>query len=175
MIPEEIAEDILPALAQPDEDVPKVDLPCGGVYLKFTLPADDSEEDLTWDELNSWDATLEEVAEAAGNNAFSYSLWQQTEKGVYENKDNCWPSLVLAPETYLEHNEVSGRHVIYIVDEDSAILTGDRCKEGLKRIRSAVEDGLAEAPMVINPDWRTWSRFDLDAQPRTNSASKANP
>jgi hypothetical protein len=70
-------------------------------------------------------------------------------------------SLVLAPATYLEHNYVTGRHIVYIVDTSTAILTGSTSVEGLNRIKRAMVSGLAKAPMVINDGWKTWSTFEL--------------
>jgi hypothetical protein len=168
MIPKEISGWIFPELASPEDEVPKINLPCGGITLKFIVSRDEeheTDEVLTWDEFRSWDVSIEELSEIAGINAHSYNTWEAVEEYVYENSDNCWQSLVMAPGTHAEHNEVPGRHLVYIVDERTAILTGDRCERGLERIRSAMKTGLAHAPMVLNSDWRTWSPFVLDRRP----------
>ncbi len=163
MIPPEIETWILPEMAEDDEDVPLFELPCGNISLKFIIGTPSGgQEDLTWDQFNSWDVPLSTLCEPAGVNGFSYNEWPEIEEGVYENTDDCWVSFVMAPASIAEHNSVSGRHVIYIVDERTAILTGDACKAGLELIKSRLADGLADAAMVINKDWCTWSRFDLE-------------
>lgn len=158
MIPNEVAEWIFPKFMETVQDLPTIKLPCG-VSLKFTVG--ESQGDLTWKLLETWDVPLNEIAERAGLNAFSYFTWEELEQGVYRNDDDCWPSLVLSPAGYLEHNSVDGEHVIYIVDEHTAILTGSRSSAGMNLIREKAADGLAKGAMVINEDWKRWELLSL--------------
>lgn len=154
MIPDEVRAELLPALAAPGEDVPRVELPCG-LALKFVI----AEETIAWEEFDRWRVLPQAVGEAAGLNAITYIQWVEVEEGVFENDDDCWPEMVLAPSTFVEHNYVPGRPVVYIVSARKAILTGTECLAGLARIRQVMRAGLAECPMVLNGDRKTWSRF----------------
>ena len=155
MIPEAVKKEILPELAAPGENVPKVALPCG-VDLKFARDG----ETITWKEFRSWHASLREAGEIAGNNAISYIQWVEIEEGVFVNDDSGWPALALAPATFIEHNHVPGHPVLYVVSKSQAILTGSKCPAGLERIRKAIDrGGLAASAMALNYDRKTWSRF----------------
>jgi len=156
MIPEEIKGKLMPELAAPGEDVPRVELACG-VALKFTV----DEETIGRPEFGTWGVSVREAGAVAGDNAFSYLQWVEAEEGVFVNSDHCWPALVLAPPVFIEHNWVPGRPVVYVVDEKTAILTGSNCPAGLARIREAMRDGLAACAMVLNGDYETWSRFHV--------------
>ena len=156
-IPDEVRSELLPVLAPPGYQGPAVYLPCG-LALKFQR----GEEDVTWEDLTAWGVPRlrpDLLGEIAGMNAISYIQWPEVEPGVYENDDSCWPELVLAPATFIEHNAVEGTQVVYVVSERKAILTGSDSAAGRARIRAAMPGGLADSAMVLNWDRRTWSRF----------------
>lgn len=154
MIPDEVRAQLQPALAAPGEDVPRVTLPCG-LALKFVL----NEETVTWAEFGRWRVSIQAAGEVAGMNAITYIQWEEVEAGIFENDDSCWPEMVLAPATFVEHNYVPGHPVVYIVGARKAILTGSGCAAGLARIRQVMQGGIATCPMVLNGDRKTWSRF----------------
>jgi len=159
MIPDEVRAEIVPILAAPGDDGPQVTLPCG-LAVKFSQYG----VGVTWEDFRAWDVPryphkVREVAEAAALNAISYVQWPEVEPGVYENDDNCWPEMVLAPDTFIEHNSVEGRPVVYIVSARKAILTGADSVAGRARIRAALRGGLAESAMGLNWDRKTWSPF----------------
>lgn len=110
MIPDEVRAQLQPALAAPGEDVPRVTLPCG-LALKFVL----NEETVTWAEFGRWRVSIQAAGEVAGMNAITYIQWEEVEAGIFENDDSCWPEMVLAPATFVEHNYVPGHPVVYIV------------------------------------------------------------
>ena len=69
---------------------------------------------------------------AAGEHSITYIEWVAEAEGVFVNRDGCWPSLVTTPETFIEHNFVSGTPVLYVVDPETAILAGLDCEAGMQ-------------------------------------------
>lgn len=145
-----------PVLSTADADALQYELPCG-LRLEFL---DVSNRAMTPSQFAALGITLADFVFAAGLYATTYIEWAPIAEGVFRNNDGCWPELVCAPPTFVEHNEVPGRPVLYVVSESSSIFTGTGSPEGLAQIRKAAEGGLARCALVLENDRRTWTPFD---------------
>ena len=148
---------LTPALAAPEEDAIKCELPCG-LAVKFVNFDGVALRRAEFDRLG---ISLSQLAIAAGLYSITYLEWRRVDAGVFLNDDGCWPTLAVAPGPFIEHNDVPGRPVLYVVDESTSILTGSSSERGLARIRSAMARGLGTCAMVLAEDRASWSPFDV--------------
>ncbi len=161
MIPKDIQEWIFPEIADGTEDAAILHHDCG-IDVQFTVELDDESYVITTDRLRSWQTTLDQLATIAGENCFSYNTLPADPEGVYYNDDGNTFAILLAPSTFIEHNEVDGQPLLLVISDEDCILTGSHSKAGKKLLRNYLPKALANEILTIDAKWEKWTIYKPD-------------
>ena len=153
VIPENIAEQIFPQIADGTIDAAVLRHECG-INVQFFVG--DSQV-ITKTHLKSWQAKTKDLADLAGENCFSYNDLKKHDSGVYLDRDQNMYSILLSPSTFLEHNEVEGQPILLVIDERSCILTGADSTAGRELIEKHLKTAIATKVVGIDKTWSNWT------------------
>ena len=156
MIPPEIAESIVPQIADGTHDAAVLSHVCG-VDFQFQVDLFDGNPYLVTNaHLKTWRTKIEKVAALAGENCFSYNTLEGDCDGVYyPNADNTL-AILFAPGSFLEHNEVDGKRLFLLLSESKSILTGSNSTEGMALIEKHRKTATAKSVVTIDKKWQNW-------------------